>query len=313
MKISRNPLVSVRVITYNSASTIQETLDSIKAQTYPNIELIISDDCSKDNTVEICDKWLKQNLNRFIQIKLITAEKNTGVSANVNRAEMACDGEWIKGIAGDDLLMPDCVQTYVDYITEHPDVVYVFANGRCFGKDAEYVKMLASHFAPDFFSWEKQKQLEYLYLCGSPIFAGSAFYNRKRCIDMGFKNDERIPNYEDRPKWIRMIEQDIPHAYINKETIWYRISGSSISTTSAGSKVFNQSIALFDKYYRIPFVERYGKLSKWDIFRHKLENKKRLSENAFLKVICMGLRIIFGKEPEWTKGFSVTFAFWNNY
>ena len=48
-----NPLVSVVVITYNSASTIIETLDSIREQSYKNIELIISDDCSKDNTVDI--------------------------------------------------------------------------------------------------------------------------------------------------------------------------------------------------------------------------------------------------------------------
>lgn len=306
------PFISICIVTYKSADTIVDTLDSVYAQTYPNIELVVSDDCSPDNTVEVVSEWIKEHKERFVRTELVTIEKNTGVSANYNRASAACRGEWIKDCDGDDLLMPDCVQTYVDYIAEHPDVVYVFANGRCFGPDVEYVKILASHFAPDFFDWDKQKQLEYLYLCGSPIFSSSAFYNRQKCIDLGFKNDERIPNYEDRPKWIRLIEQDIPHAYIDKETICYRISGSSISTTSAGSKVFNHSIALFDKYYRIPFVERYGDLSKWDMFRHKLENKKRLSGNVFMKAICMGFRVLFGKEPDWSKGFSVKFAYWNN-
>jgi len=45
------PLVSIVVVTYNSSSTILETLDSIKAQTYRNIELIVSDDHSTDNTI----------------------------------------------------------------------------------------------------------------------------------------------------------------------------------------------------------------------------------------------------------------------
>lgn len=56
-----NPLVSIQVVTYNAAKTILETLESIKAQTYPPIELIISDDCSRDNTVEICREWVMDN------------------------------------------------------------------------------------------------------------------------------------------------------------------------------------------------------------------------------------------------------------
>ena len=52
------PLVSVVIITYNSEKTIIETLESIKNQTYKNIELIISDDFSKDNTVEICKQCI---------------------------------------------------------------------------------------------------------------------------------------------------------------------------------------------------------------------------------------------------------------
>ena len=47
------PLVSIVVATYNSAKTVIETLESIKAQTYDNIELIVSDDCSQDNTIDV--------------------------------------------------------------------------------------------------------------------------------------------------------------------------------------------------------------------------------------------------------------------
>ena len=59
MIIDDNPLVSVVVITYKSANTILETLESFKQQTYKNIELIVSDDCSPDHTVEVVEEWIK--------------------------------------------------------------------------------------------------------------------------------------------------------------------------------------------------------------------------------------------------------------
>ena len=302
------PLVSICIVTYKSANTITETLDSVYAQTYPRLELIVSDDFSPDNTVYVVRQWMEAHKERFERMELITVPKNTGVSANYNRASDACLGDWVKDCDGDDLLLPDCVQSNIDFITEHPDVVYVFSKGRCFGIDKEYVKIQASQFDCDFFGWKKQKQLDYLYLCGSPIFSSSAFYNRQKCIELNFNNDERIPNYEDRPKWIRLIEQNIPLAYINKELICYRITGSSISTTIGGSKVFSHSMALFDKYYRIPYIEKAG--YKYYAFRHRLVNKKHLTGSLFWKFVCKLADICLGKTPEWTRGFDISFAYW---
>ena len=88
-----NPLVSVVVITYNSSKYILECLDSIYNQTYQKIELIISDDCSKDNTVEICRDWLAVNDDRFLGTNLVLSEINTGVSANCNRGVHVSHGE----------------------------------------------------------------------------------------------------------------------------------------------------------------------------------------------------------------------------
>ena len=76
---AKNPLVSVVVMTYNSSKYVLETLDSIYNQTYLNIELIITDDCSTDKTFELCNKWLLQHQNRFIRIEFITNDINTGI------------------------------------------------------------------------------------------------------------------------------------------------------------------------------------------------------------------------------------------
>ena len=69
-------LVSVVVITYNSSKFIEELLTSIADQIFSDIELIISDDCSKDNTLDICRDWLSKNENRFVRTELITFTKN---------------------------------------------------------------------------------------------------------------------------------------------------------------------------------------------------------------------------------------------
>ena len=69
-----NSVVSVCVITYNSSKYVLETLESIRMQSYQNIELIICDDCSKDDTVEICKRWIQSYSARFINVLLIEAE-----------------------------------------------------------------------------------------------------------------------------------------------------------------------------------------------------------------------------------------------
>ncbi|UBB88545.1 glycosyltransferase family 2 protein [Candidatus Kaistella beijingensis] len=90
-----------------------ETLESAKAQTYQNIELIISDDGSQDDTVEVCQNWLAENKERFVYSQIITVEKNTGIPANCNRGVKASKGEWIKLIAGDDAFTEDAFSNFV--------------------------------------------------------------------------------------------------------------------------------------------------------------------------------------------------------
>ena len=97
-------LVSVIVVVYNSSKTVLETLESIKNQTYKNIELVITDDASSDNTIEIVTEWGEKNRNYFNNFLVLKTEKNTGVSANVARGIQASKGEYYKDIAGDDLL-----------------------------------------------------------------------------------------------------------------------------------------------------------------------------------------------------------------
>ena len=254
MKKEEFPLVSVPVVTYNSAKTIIETLESIKAQTYPNIELIISDDCSKDNTVAICREWLEKNKERFTRDKLLTVEKNTGVAENLNRAEAACQGEWVKGIAGDDILMPNCIQDCMDYVAEHPDGIYLFGRQEAFGTSKERCEEVNKIFDYTFFSLTQEEQLHRLIFKGNCVPATTVFYNRERAKQVGVTNDERIPLLEDWPKWINLLRAGVKFHFTDKVLVNYRTGG--ISTTSKmQSPAVHRSDRLF--YFLYLFPERY--------------------------------------------------------
>ena len=243
-------LVSVPVITYNSARTIIETLDSIKAQTYPNIELIISDDCSTDNTVALCREWVEKNKERFVRTEILTVEKNTGVSGNSNRSKEACRGVWIKGIAGDDILLPNCVQDCMDYVAEHPDTIYLVGRMEGFGRTQEEVDEYMNRcFDYSIFDLSAEEQYQRLVFKGNCVPAPAVFYNKKRVQELNITNDERIPMVEDYPKWMNVTKKGVRLHGLDKTIVRYRLSESSISTTTTPSLRAKQSSALIYIYY----------------------------------------------------------------
>lgn len=250
MEEKEQPLVSVRVITYNSSKTVIETLDSIYNQTYQNIELIVSDDCSTDNTVDICRKWIEQNKDRFVRIELLTVERNTGVAGNCNRAGAACQGEWVKGIAGDDIMLPNCVQDCMEYVAEHPEVIYLFGKMEGFGRPQEEVDEYMNRcFDYSIFDLSAEEQYQRLVFKGNCVPAPAVFYNKKRVQELNITNDERIPMVEDYPKWMNVTKKGVRLHGLDKTIVRYRLSESSISTTTTPSLRARQSSALIYIYY----------------------------------------------------------------
>ena len=244
------PLVSVAVITYNSSNTVLETLNSIAGQTYQNLELIVSDDCSTDNTVEICREWVKQNKCRFARTEIITVERNTGTSGNLNRAEDACRGVWVKSVAGDDVFMPNCIQDCMDYVSGHQDTIYLFGCCKVFGADDSYCAKIDKQFDYSFFSLSQEQQLHRLLFDGNCIPAPTVFYHRERAKSLGIKKDERIPLLEDWPQWVNLLRAGVKFHFVNKILVKYRVNG--LSTGIRASLPMFKSDRLFQFYYRFP-------------------------------------------------------------
>lgn len=278
------PLVSVPVITYNSSKTVLETLDSIYNQTYQNLELIVSDDCSTDNTVEICREWIDAHKERFVRTELLTMGKNTGVSANSNRAKANCRGEWVKGIAGDDMLLPDCIQSYVEYVHEHPNAMIVFSRMEGFGKsNPEVEEYMGRVFDYTFFSLSIQEQLNRLIYKGNCLPAPTSFYDRNRLSMLGINGcDERIPMVEDYPRWILLLKHGVRFDFVDKTLVRYRLSDNAISSTDHPSLATQKSNALIYIYYLYPEMKK----ANWLRATHKyIKAAAGCRDGVFWKVL----------------------------
>ena len=119
--MKKQKLVSIIVQAYNSADTIVRTLESIKAQTYPNIELIVTDDKSNDDTIETASAWMKQNKDVFQAVKLVTAKQNTGIAGSNNRALKHAKGSYVGFVAADDYMAADAVESYYHFCEQNPE------------------------------------------------------------------------------------------------------------------------------------------------------------------------------------------------
>src|SRR5579859_3339843 len=119
MKNKKFPLVTIITPAYNRADLIEETIKSILDQKYPNLEYIIIDDGSTDATYEIAKKYG----NKYVHVY---TQKNIGETRTVNKGFSLARGEIIAVINSDDPLLPGSIQTIVEYMQEHMDILAVY-------------------------------------------------------------------------------------------------------------------------------------------------------------------------------------------
>ncbi len=267
MEKLNTPEVTVGVITYNSSRTVLQTLESIKAQTYDKIRLIISDDCSTDDTVNVCKQWIAGNSSRFVSADIVTASANTGVAGNCNRAWDACQSYFFKAIAGDDYLLPDCIENNVSFMLDNPSSVVVFSKVIFVGRKRE-IKRCRNLFDYSFFNLSVSEQHKWLVEVTNCIPASTSFYRMQRIRDLGIRFDERVPFLEDWPMWIMLTERGIRLDFLDKETVCYKVGGiSAIGRVMSIS--FFRSTLKFDLYYRFESAYNQDKESAIDAFTER--------------------------------------------
>lgn len=123
-----HPLVSVALMTYNQEKYVKEALLSILNQTYDNLEIIVSDDCSKDGTWGIITSEIdlyRHNGGVHNNIILNKNESNLGVAKHFELILSKCHGEYVVCQAGDDVSLPQRIEVIAETFTENPETTIV--------------------------------------------------------------------------------------------------------------------------------------------------------------------------------------------
>jgi len=292
------PLFSIVVITYNAEEYVIDTLESIRKQTYPRIELIVSDDCSRDQTVKSCENWIIENGSRFEKATVVTTEVNTGIPGNCNRGIRQSVGDWIKIIAGDDMFVEDAFEILHDEIKADikgekkvfhgrtrvlsGDVITDDTSDR-WGDPAQQVFNLPDTTA------EIQNRI-LLRFC--PVAAPTALISRDVLNEVGLF-DERFLFWEDRPMWRKITGHGYKMYFINKPIVIYRRHEHSVQMLG-NTTFFSRTQLSKDQGYKsiiipeLPFFERLSHryvISVRALFYRISGNKKNMVNKVLYKVL----------------------------
>ena len=134
------PRVSILIPTYNYAFCLDETVQSVLNQTFQDFELIIIDDCSKDNTDEVVQKYLSD-----ARVSYYKNEVNLGLVGNWNKCLSYAKGDYIKFLCADDKFRSDLLEKFVGVMEKYPGVSLVVCNKTMFGKSSVTVELPLQH------------------------------------------------------------------------------------------------------------------------------------------------------------------------
>ncbi|MGV8947464.1 MAG: glycosyltransferase family 2 protein [Lutibacter sp.] len=219
------PLVSVVVVSYNQAQYIIQNLNSLKSQTFTNWELIVADDASPDDSVEVFRDWLRENK---VSAKVIFHTKNTGLATVLNEAIELCNGEYVKFIAADDYMHAECLEKSVQCLQ---------AKGKGYGMvftDTFYIDENNQHLSnfEDFSLSGKIPATEFheMLIKSNRIGAPTVLMKTDVVKETGKYNAKFI--VEDYQRWL-MISEKYFITYVPEKLTYYRIHESNISKTKA--------------------------------------------------------------------------------
>ncbi|MEN6451590.1 MAG: glycosyltransferase [Thermoguttaceae bacterium] len=201
------PKVSVIIPAYNASKTIRHTLKSVFDQTYRDFEVVVVDDGSTDDTVEILKSY-GDRVRWAIQ-------KHQGQAFAINTAIGLATGEYLAYFDSDDLMLPTKLEVQAGYLDAHPDVDVVYGDMYVTSPQGERTLL-------------KYSPLDPFYLLQSCCVSRITIMHRRGCLDKTGLFDGTITGSDDWDMWVRMSEC-CNMAYIDGGLSEYVLHGGNIS------------------------------------------------------------------------------------
>ncbi len=218
------PFVSIAMITYNHSKYVLEGVNSSLSSSYPNIEVIVVDDGSTDDTWSILQSIKDSRLKIFTQ-------KNQGPSSALNLAIEKCSGEYVFTISADDFMLPKHIETSLIFLKTH-NLDVGFSLPSLINQEGEH---LPDRLYPVFFGRQTSNSedlLRSLFFGYNFLCASSAVFKREVFAVDRFRFDERILQLQDFKAWLELVQRY--RIAINTErSIKYRVATEFASLSHA--------------------------------------------------------------------------------
>lgn len=234
MKKINNNKVSVLIPVYNHEKYIKECLDSILKQTYKNIEIIICDDGSSDNSKKVIENWILIN-NTDVEIKFLT-QSNHGICCSLNRMISISTGEYISLCASDDYLIPSSIKNRMNYLinNEKNGCFAVIGDAYVIDHNSNVLKKSAMRFLYNANIYELASNINEELIVNWSVVGPTLLY-KKEILNIIGRYDESLL-VEDRDFYLRLLSYNMLH-FINEPVAGYRIHSSNVSRKSIESKL----------------------------------------------------------------------------
>lgn len=268
--------VSVVIPAYNKAALTVKTVESVLGQTYKNIEVIVVDDGSTDDTAQ-------RLLPYYGRIKYIHKE-NGGASSARNTGIQAATGEYVALLDCDDMFLPEKIERSVGHLEQRPDLGFVHTPVYFVNETGRRVRRYP-FFGGGPTGWITGKLLKKNFICNSTVVT------RRGCFEKAGYFDENIFTPADWDMWLRLSEH-YKAGYIDAPLTLYRSSESYILNNLARSKkecmivlekAFQRNRGLRkDAFYsNIYFWQALGYLRADDYRKAKEELAEAIKKNKF--------------------------------
>ncbi len=207
--------VAVVVPLYNYAGYVVEALESVKAQTIPQRELIVVDDCSTDHSLSVASDWLRNNAVEFTHVALLKNRENAGLALSRNTGFLFSDARFIMPLDADNTIEPRCLERCLEVINAT-------------GAAAAYPTIREFGDAGGLFSADHWKPTQF---AGGNYIDAMALVRRAAWSAVGGYRRMQAMGWEDFEMWCRFIEHGFWGAWVSEPLASYRVHGTSMIQT----------------------------------------------------------------------------------